>query len=420
MGGLGPRRSVCSRDIAPIRNTETGKETEGVQKTAEVVIIGGGVMGASIAYHLAMRGCTDVIVLEAKSLAAEGTGHSGALVRQHYSQDVVTEIALRSVRIFEDFEELTGQRNVFQQTGWIKIGSEDMRVEMERLIVRHRRIGVEVRMLSMQDLRAMIPGINTDGVGFALFEPRGGHADPVATTLGFANVARSKGVAICEGVAATGIRLNKGRVAAVETAAGTIQTSLVVNAAGPWGGRVGSWAGVDVPVQVTREQDVVLACDDESLMPRYPVSNGVDRDYWRRKDGSMLLVGDGHPKQSDYADPDNFSREADRPFGKMIMERLHFRLPEFAKHARIVKGYASLYDVTPDWHPILGRVDAVEGLVLCIGFSGHGFKLGPAIGGLIAEEILDGKAQSLDISALRLSRFAKKELLQGAYAGNQA
>jgi glycine/D-amino acid oxidase-like deaminating enzyme len=155
-------------------------------------------------------------------------------------------------------------------------------------------------------------------------------------------------------------------------------------------------------------------------MPKYPVSNGVDRDYWRRKDGTMLLVGDGHPKESEHADPDKFKRDVDRSFEEMIMERLRLRLPEFARQARIVKGYASLYDVTPDWHPVLGRVAGVEGCVLCIGFSGHGFKLGPAIGGLIAEEILDGKAHSLDISPLRLSRFAEKKLLQGAYAGNQA
>jgi sarcosine oxidase subunit beta len=395
-------------------------ETKLMRKTADVVIIGGGVMGASVAYHLAMRGCTDVVVLEAKSLAAEGTGHSGALVRQHYSQDVVTEIALRSVRMFERFEELTGERNVFQQTGWIKIGSDAMRPEMERLIGRHRRIGVEVNILSIPDLQKMIPGINTDGLGCALYEPRGGYADPVATTLGFANVARSKGVEIREGVAATGIRCSKGKVTAVDTTAGTVETPVAVNAAGPWGRRIASWAGVKVPVQVTREQDVVLACDDQSLMPKYPVSNGVDRDYWRREAGALLLVGDGHPKESERADPDNFNRQADLSFQEMIAARLRHRLPAFAEHARVVRGYASLYDVTPDWHPILGRVDAVEGLVLCVGFSGHGFKLGPATGGLIAEEILDGKARSLDISPLRLSRFAEKKLLQGAYAGNQA
>ena len=391
-----------------------------MRKTADVVIIGGGVMGASIAYHLAMRGCTEVVLLEAKSLAAEGTGHSGALVRQHYSQDVVTEIALRSVRMFERFEELTGQRDVFQQTGWIKIGSEAMRPEMERLIARHRKIGVEVRMLSLGDLAEMVPGINTEGIGSALYEPKGGYADPVATTIGFANAARLKGVEIIEGVRATGIRLSKGRVAAVETTAGTVQTPVVVNAAGPWGGRVASWAGVSVPLQVTREQDVVLACDDQSLMPKYPVSNGVDRDYWRREAGTMLLVGDGHPKESEYVDPDNFKRQTDLSFKEMIAARLRHRLPAFAEHARVVRGYASLYDVTPDWHPVLGRAADVEGFILCVGFSGHGFKLGPAVGELLAEEILDGRAVSVDIAPLRLSRFAEKKLLQGAYAGNQA
>jgi glycine/D-amino acid oxidase-like deaminating enzyme len=388
--------------------------------TADVVIIGGGVMGAGIAYHLATRGCTDVVLLEAKSLAAEGTGHSGALVRQHYSQDVMTKIALRSVEMFERFQELTGQPGVFHQTGWFKLGTRAMRPAMEQNLARHRQIGVQARMVSLEDLEAAVPGINLEGIGAALYEERGGYADPVATTLGFASAARSRGVEIKNGVAATGIHVGNDKIVAVDTSAGTILTSTVVNAAGPWGARVASWAGVDLPIRVSREQDVVLSCEDQSLMPRYPVSNGVDRDYWRREDGVMLLVGDGHPKETEYTDPDNFKRTADPSYKEMIMARLRHRLPEFARQARIVGGYASLYDITPDWHPILGRVPEIDGFLLCVGFSGHGFKLGPAIGQLIAEEILDGKAHTIDISPLQLSRFAENKLLQGSYAGNQA
>jgi glycine/D-amino acid oxidase-like deaminating enzyme len=391
-----------------------------MRTSADVVIIGGGVMGASIAFHLAARGVTNVVLLEAKDLASEGTGHSGALVRQHYSQDVVTRIALRSVEIFEQFEQLTGRKGVFHQTGWIKLGTLAMRVSMERLVERHRRIGVDVRTLSLSDLEAAIPGINVDGIGAALIEPRGGHADPVATTLGFADAARARGVEINRRTAATGIHVQHGKVVAVETAAGAVATRTVVDAAGPWGARVASWIGVDVPIQVTREQDVVLACDDGSLMPLIPVSNGVDRDYWRREEGVRLLVGDGHPKEIEVADPGNFNRRADASFEAMIMGRLRHRLPAFAAQARIDGGYASLYDVTPDWHPVLGRVPEVEGFLLCLGFSGHGFKLGPAIGELMAEEIVDGRARGIDISPLRLSRFAEGKPLEGAYAGNQA
>ncbi|MBI4305489.1 MAG: FAD-binding oxidoreductase [Chloroflexi bacterium] len=391
-----------------------------MRKTADVVIIGGGVMGTSIAYHLAARGCTDVALLEAKSLAAEGTGHSGALVRQHYSQDVITRIALRSVEIFERFEELTGSKNVFHQTGWIKLGTSAMRPAMEKNLVRHRALGVDARMMSMDDLEEAIPGINFEGIGGALFEPRGGYADPIATTLGFADAARSRGVEIKEGTAATGLRTKSGSVTGVRTSQGEISARFVVDAAGPWGARVAAWAGVKLPIEITREQDVVLACDDLSLMPRYPVSNGVDRDYWRRELGTFLLVGDGHPKQIERADPDNFKREVDESFSDMIARRLEYRLPAFAKAARVVRGYASLYDVTPDWHPVIGRAPDVEGLILCVGFSGHGFKLGPAAGELVAEEILDGQAHSIDISQLNLRRFAEGKLLEGSYAGNQA
>ncbi|MBI4220465.1 MAG: FAD-binding oxidoreductase [Chloroflexi bacterium] len=391
-----------------------------MRKTADVVIIGGGVMGTSIACHLAARGCTDVVLLEATSLAAEGTGHSGALVRQHYSQDVITKIALRSVEIFERFEELTSSKNVFQQTGWIKLGTPAMGPAMEKNLVRHRALGVDARMMSMGELKEAIPGINLEGIGAALFEPRGGYADPIATTHVFADMARSRGVEIKEGTAATGLRTKDGTVTGVRTRAGEISARIVVDAAGPWGARVAGWAGVEVPIEVTREQDVVLACDDLSLVPRYPVSNGVDRDYWRREHGALLLVGDGHPKEIERADPDNFKREVDESFTDMIARRLEHRLPAFAKRARVVRGYASLYDVTPDWHPVIGPAPDVGGLILCVGFSGHGFKLGPAVGELVAEEILDGQAHSIDISRLNLRRFAEGKLLQGSYAGNQA
>ncbi|MBM3959480.1 MAG: FAD-binding oxidoreductase [SAR202 cluster bacterium] len=390
-----------------------------MNQSADIVIIGGGVMGASIAFNLAGRGHTNVVLLEARKLAAEGTGHSGALVRQHYSQDVITRLARRSVDIFENFDRLTGGGKVFEQTGWIKLGTEAMRPAMEKNLVRHRALGVDARMLTIDELKAAIPGMNVEGIGSALIEPRGGYADPVATTLGFAHRARALGAQIREGEAATGIDVQGGRVTGVRTTRGRIATRTVVNAAGPWGAQIAAWVGVTVPLEVTREQDIVLACDDLSLIPRMPVSNGVDRDYWRREPGDLLLVGDGHPKEIERADPDSFKRAVDRSFVDMIMGRLSHRLPRLAARARVVRGYASLYDVTPDWHPILGKTD-VDGFVLCVGFSGHGFKLGPAIGEVIADELVGRRPGSIDVSTLGLDRFASGRLLEGSYAGNQA
>lgn len=391
-----------------------------MNETADVVIIGGGVMGASIAFNLARLGVTNVVLLEARSLAAEGTGHSGALVRQHYSQDVITRLAIRSVEIFESFDEITGGGAVFSQTGWIKLGTEAMRPSMEKNLIRHRELGVDARMMTIEELEEAIPGINTEGIGGALIEPRGGYADPILTTLGFADRARKLGVRVSEGVPATSIEVRGGKVTGVRTAGGVIGTGVVVDAAGPWGARVARWVGVDVPLLVTREQDIVLACDDQSIMPTMPVSNGVDRDYWRREPGDLLLVGDGHPKEIERANPDSFKRKVDQSFIEMILGRLAFRLPAFAARAKVVRGYASLYDVTPDWHPVLGKTEQVGGFVLCVGFSGHGFKLGPAIGEVIAEQIVDGRPRSIDIGALGLDRFASGRLLEGSYAGNQA
>jgi sarcosine oxidase subunit beta len=392
-----------------------------MRSTADAVIIGGGVMGASIAYHLSETGYTNVVVLERRHLAAEGTGHSGAIVRQHYSQDPVIQMAVRSVQIFEQFEERTGRAGVFNQTGWIKIGSAEMVPEMERLIDRHRTFGVTADLLTIDELVELIPGINPDGIGSALIEHGGGYADPVATTEGLADVARSRGIEIVEGVSATGIEMTGGRVSSVTTSVDNeaIDTEFVVNAAGPWSPVVAGWVGIDLPIEVTREQDLVLETDDESLRPVYPVSDGLDRIYWRR-DRGRLLAGDGHPKENEFVNPDDFKTTHDANFEMEMMAQLKHRIPRFADHARVIGGYASLYDVTPDWHPILGRVDGVDGYINCNGWSGHGFKLGPAVGELIAEEIVNGQASSIDISSLNLDRFEKGALLAGSYAGNQA
>jgi glycine/D-amino acid oxidase-like deaminating enzyme len=390
-----------------------------MKSTADAVIIGGGIMGASIAYHLSEKGYTNVVLLERKHLAAEGTGHSGALVRQHYSQDPVIKMAVRSVQIFEEFEERTGRSGVFNQTGWIKIGSADMRPEMERLIARHRTLGVKADMLTVEELEKLIPGINPDGIDAALLEHGGGYADPVATTEGLADVAISRGIEIVEGVSATGIDVRGGEVTSVATADGGIATGIVVNAAGPWSPEIARWVGIDLPIKVTREQDLILETEDSDLRPEYPVSDGLDRIYWRR-DRGRLLAGDGHPKENEFVNPDDFKITHDATFEFEMMAQLKHRIPKFADHARVIGGYASLYDVTPDWHPILGRVDGVDGYINCNGWSGHGFKLGPAVGELIAEEIVDGKSSSIDISTLNLDRFEKGALLSGSYAGNQA
>ena len=425
---MGPRRGGRMRMVAvdgmfkPGSGSLTATEEKGslMQGSADVVIIGGGVMGASTAFHLAVRGCTNVVLLEALTLAAVGTGHSGSIVRQHYSQDVTTLLALRSVEMFENFEALTGRGGVFHQTGWLKLGPPDVVGAMDDNSNRHRELGVDVEEVPLEDLPGYVPGINTDGLGAALFEPRSGYADPVATTQGFASKAQQLGTAVYEGTAATGITVAEGRVTGVETSAGRINAPIVVNATGPWSATVASWAGIDIPITVTREQDILLRCDDASVMPRMAVSNGVDCIYWRPAGDGLMLAGDGYPKDIETADPDNYDTEADDSFKAGMMERLGHRLPTLTARSEIVRSYASLYDVTPDWHPIIGNDPGVGGFVHCEGFSGHGFKLGPAVGKVVAETILDGQASTVDISPFRLERFAEGALLAGSYAGNQA
>ena len=194
----------------------------------------------------------------------------------------------------------------------------------------------------LEDLPAFVPGINTDGLGAALFEPRSGYADPVATTQGFASRARQLGTAVYEGTPATGITVAGDRVTGVETGAGRISAPVVVNATGPWSATVASWAGIEIPITVTREQDILLRCDDASVMPRMAVSNGVDCIYWRPAGDGLMLAGDGYPKDIETADPDNYNTDADDSFKAGMMERLGHRLPTLTARSEIVRSYASL------------------------------------------------------------------------------
>jgi glycine/D-amino acid oxidase-like deaminating enzyme len=217
----------------------------------------------------------------------------------------------------------------------------------------------------------------------------------------------------------TGLIRAGGAVKGVRTSAGDIAAGAVVNAAGPWAHTVAQWAGLDVSLTVTREEEVILDMRDAGGPPRLVVSDGCRATYYRPVRPSQTLVGRGFPKDYQEVDPDHFKESADSEFIQDVTARVTARFPSF-EQAQVIRAYTGLYDVSRDWHPILGKVDGVEGLYMCFGFSGHGFKIAPAVGELMAQEILDGAAHSIDIGSLRLERFAKGELLQGAYGGNRA
>ena len=386
--------------------------------TADAVIIGGGAVGTSILYHLAQSGMRNLILLEKDGLSAGSTGDSAAIIRQHYSNPVSTQLAMRSIEILKSFPEKLGQ-DVFDQTGWLFLVPEDAGESFKINLKQLQELGVNTREISIDEAPQHIPGLNPDGIAHVAFEPDGGFCDPQQLCLGFANGAQSKGAQILLNTPATGISTSNNRVTGVTTSTGHIDTPIVVNAAGPWAHKVGRWAGLDLPLEISREQEIKVRVKPGIPLPKTAVSNMVDRIYLRpTREQDTLLVGVGHPKANESADPDNYNRKTDAEFVKDTVERLTKRLPHMVG-ADLIASWAGLYTITPDWNMIADQTAGVDGLFLAVGGSGHSFKLAPALGECMAELIVRGQSDTVDITPLRASRFAEGSGMLSTYGGNR-
>ena len=387
--------------------------------TVDVVVIGAGVNGASTAYNLLTHGAKKVLLIEKYLIASGGTGRSAAIVRQHYSSEVLVRMMLRSIDVFHNFDEAVGGSAGFVNSGYAFLVPKSSAEPFRRNIQLQQSLGVDTRIISKQDLLELEPRFDLSDVDQICYEPASGYADPHDTTYSYVNRFRELGGELLQMTSVDGLIMRHGAVRGVRTSKGDIAAGGVVNAAGPWAQPVAKWAGVDVPVKVTREEEVVLETRDVGGPPRLTISDACKAIYYRPFGRSQTLLGRGFPKDYEEVDPDHFKESADREFIEEATARLMARLPSFDK-ALLLNAYTGLYDVSPDWHPILGKVEGVDGFYLCAGFSGHGFKIAPSVGELMAEEILDGRAHSIDIEPLRFERFAKGNLLQGSYGANRA
>ncbi len=264
-------------------------------------------------------------------------------------------------------------------------------------------LGIEVDLLSPHAAQSLVPPLVVDDVLGATFCATDGHADPTQICLGYAAAARARGVEIVPGTAVTGIDVAAGRVAAVETSSGRVETEYVVNCAGPWARQIAELAGVDVPIAPYRRQLYYM-----ERIPTIPESAPMVVDFassmYFRPEGPGLLLG-----MTDRKEPSSFNVQTDEAFLEMLIDQAVRRVPGLAA-TRVVRGWAGLYDVTPDANPILGPVERVQGFLMAAGFSGHGFMHAPATGQLVAEMVLDGKAHTIDVSGYRLERFMGQEI----------
>jgi len=376
-----------------------------VEQQASVVVIGGGVIGASIAYHLAKRGVTDVTVLERSALGSGSTGRAAGGVRQQFSSELNVQLSMLSVQKLLNFSEETGWDASFRQVGYLFVLTRpDDWEQFQRNVAMQRGLGLEVDLLSPDAAKVMVPPLAVDDVLGATFCGTDGHADPTQVCLGYASAARARGVTIHSGVTVTGLRVQSGRLVGVETDHGSIETPLIVNSCGPWAAELAKMAGVTVPIRPYRRQLYYM-----ELLPSIHESAPMVVDFassmYCRPEGPGMLLG-----MTDRTEPSSFNINTDDEFLALLIENAVRRIPDL-DGVGVIRGWAGLYDVTPDANPILGPVAEVEGFIMAAGFSGHGFMQAPATGQLIAELIVDGKATTIDISPLSVRRFNEGQLL---------
>ncbi|MQF69219.1 FAD-binding oxidoreductase [SAR202 cluster bacterium AD-804-J14_MRT_500m] len=383
-------------------------------ESAEAIIIGGGVMGTSILYNLATRGMKSPILLERDTLGAGSTGRSSGAIRMHYSTTVNASLAFHSLGIFRNFDEMIGGGDVgFVETGYMVFVPPEATEGFHHNIQLQQALGIDTQIVTMKEAKELAPAFHYGEEENFAWESQSGHGDPSGTAMAYATRARDLGARIILESEATSIEVQNGRVSAVITPHERFETGTAVVATGPWSSPFMERLGVKLPLMATRHEVFLLRRRTEQL-PFHPGGGDMTNLIYFRPEGTDLtLVGNGN--HEDEADPDNYNPRANMPYVEDVWTRLANRLPAI-QEAELFTGYAGLYTTTPDLHPVIDRVDGIEGLYICTGFSGHGFKLAPAVGIVMAELILDGNAKTIDISPLRMGRFQDGNLNQTQYS----
>ncbi|MBO50208.1 MAG: hypothetical protein CMJ69_05400 [Planctomycetaceae bacterium] len=362
--------------------------------TAEIVVIGGGVHGASLAFHLAVADVGHVVLLEKQHIASGPTAQSGAMIRALFNTRTYVDLVVASTRMFENWDAIVGGNAGFVQQGFLRITNTLDAAAIGGDLELTRKAGEPFQMLTTEELSQLVPAGKFQEEEIGILFPTGGYADPFRTTVELADAARRHGAEIREGVQVTDIRIDGGCVTAVETDSGTIATSLAVNCAGSWSDRIAAMAGVQLPILIQPAPTCLFRRPDSMTTIGPILSDGVNQVYLRAM-GDAVYRAAHFGLSAEIVDPDNFDDTVPAGQARMLKEGLGNRY-DALQRAPSLGGFTALYDMTPDGHPIVGPIENVKGFWCDCGWSGNGFAPAPAVGRSLAQMII-GSAPDIDL-----------------------
>ncbi|MGZ3534755.1 MAG: NAD(P)/FAD-dependent oxidoreductase [Thermodesulfobacteriota bacterium] len=375
-----------------------------MEKTADVVIIGGGIIGLSIAYHLALKKAGRIVLFEKGQLGEGSTSRCVGGIRTQFSTETNIRFSLESLKTFERFKDEFGVDPEFKRIGYLFLATTEEEVEIFNQNAKlQKKFDIPLEFLNGEEIGARWPYLRTDDVLGGTFCSWDGYAGPSEVLSGFACCARSLGVKIYEGTEVLGISLVRGKIHGVKTRHEEILTDVIVNAGGPYAASIGKMAGIEIPIKPLRRQ-VFVTAPFHFTGDTIPLTIDFQRGWYFRREGDGFLLSGPLDLEPSFNLSVDYEAMAD------ASEKAMYRVP-ILERARIARGWAGLYEISPDHHAILGKVPEVEGFILANGFSGHGFQHSPAVGKVIAELIVEEKTTTLDISSLSIDRFIKGELI---------
>jgi len=374
--------------------------------TADIVIIGGGVMGVSAAYHLAKHGMKNIVLLEKENYFGTGaTGRCAGGVRYQFSTEINVKLSIASLPMLERFKEEIGQDVSYKQCGYLLAATNEKdAAAFKHNVKMQNELGVPTQLLSGDEVRRRLPLMKFDDALAGTFNPKDGIVDPNSVVMGYISAAQKMGAQAFTGAEVTGITVSGNKIEEALTTIGAVKTRMILNAAGPWASPIGKMAGVNLPIIPLRRQ-MFTTNPLKEIPTDFPFVIDFAKSLYFHREGEGLLVG-----MSNQNEQPGFEQSVDEDFELVNLEAAIERLPLLEKAQR-ASHWAGLYEVTPDAHPIYGETN-VDGFYVCAGFSGHGFMHGPISGKLMAEKILDGKFSSVDVSMLDLKRFEEGRLIR--------